>query len=447
VSREAVVIAVTVALTTVGAIVALPYLNEAMGGRPPATVAPPSARPSATARATPASPAVPPAAYTAPPSTDDPGIGQEAFADPAAAVALRTAEAGADADIQRLRGIRSATLVGHQRTLRCVKDPLKPGMLICTVYAYAYVAWDGGFTHGHDLIIDALSDPCSFSETNQFDWTPPDNNAREQQGGCPGRPNMWVHWSTGPFTNGVLDCEQSWYNDCQPTTGVVVNTLPDFAWMGRMRSGFPFPLPDTATEPDPNPAPASGVTAPDGQELSADDAVFGDETAQERTAAVLRANRDTKSLTRVSGVVLAGTREALGCAEGQTNAVRNDASIRLTCHVETVQYLVWDGNFDRGRQALLKVLSRICPWKNEDNFPWKPSNAHIMSQEHADCPGESPAMWVDFAHAGNPKLVYPCFYDTYRECTPDVDVIAKVARRHDWAARVAIRYEFYNESA
>jgi hypothetical protein len=92
-------------------------------------------------------------------------------------------------------------------------------------------------------------------------------------------------------------------------------------------------------------------------------------------------------------------------------------------------------------------LSRVCPWKKADDFPWKPSNAHIMSQERADCAGESPSMYVDFAHAPNPDLVYRCFYATYRECTPDVEVTTKVARRHQWAARVSIRYEFYKELA
>ncbi len=93
---------------------------------------------------------------------------------------------------------------------------------------------------GVDTQLDGLSGDCSFAGTASMDWTPPAGTSRQQQAICPGRPNLWVHWSTGPFTRGVLACTGTWYNSCAPTSAEITGRLPTFDWMGRVRIGHVF---------------------------------------------------------------------------------------------------------------------------------------------------------------------------------------------------------------
>lgn len=210
-------------LTFTGLLLALPQVTGMGWGASPPRDEPASASPN-----------------TGPgPSTDRPGVGEAEFADGEAASAFAAAKARAGVDTQRISALGTVSVVGKQRTLECLPGGTSGG-LSCTVWAYLYVGWSGDFADGHDVIVDGLSGDCSFAGTASMDWTPPAGTSRQQQAICPGRPNLWVHWSTGPFTRGVLACTGTWYNSCAPTSAEITGRLPTFDWMGRVRIGHVF---------------------------------------------------------------------------------------------------------------------------------------------------------------------------------------------------------------
>jgi len=383
------------------------------------------------------------------PATDRPGVGEEAFANGEASSAFAAAKARVAVDIQRISAINTVSVVGKQRTLECSPGS-GTGALTCTVWAYLYVGWSGDFADGHDVIVDGLAGECSFAGTANMDWTPPPGTSRQQQATCPGRPNLWVHWSTGPFTRGVLACTGSWYNSCAPTSAQITERLPSFDWMGRIRIGHPYTVggettpAGTATPFTGSPAPTATGNASDDPFLTADQVLDGDVTAAVRTATINRANSDTRRFTAIPGVTLAGSQRGMGCHQ-LNNHDESQADIRLSCAVWTRQYLVWSGDFKDGRLEIVNLLSRWCSWKDKNAYDRVPQSVTSGLVEHPTCT-ESPFVYVDWALPKYKYAVYPCNGSPRNTCSEasTASISAKL-QDYKWVGAVTINYQFYKD--
>lgn len=363
------------------------------------------------------------------------------FADPHsdAARALQKATQLATADTDRLTGMDVVTISATQRILVCPEGSATPDWHQCLVRAFHYLTWNGEFRDGHDPVIARLSLTCSFAGTAHVDWTPPPGTARLQQGLCPEGPNAWVHWATNSWYRGVEACRRDWYNACGLSTAEIVDEIARHTWQGRVRLSYPLD-PAMYVEPEP-----TGQATADAQGRPNEYAIlFGSKAEAARHRAIARAEADTKALSRIAGVTLAGTQQRLDCVEGRDNAGRADSSVRLVCHVQVTQYLTWSGDFARGRSRILTASARICPWRNEpSSFDWRPTN-QTRTQQQPNC-GETPTMYLDWMKPHAKELVHPCRRDARTSCSPNSDAVTSALLAHDWVARIGIQYQFYKD--
>lgn len=429
--RELGFIVLSLVLTSAGLLLALPQVMGTGWGVPP----PPDA-PASTSTGT-------------GPATDRPGVGEEVFANGEAASAFAAAKARATVDIQRLSELSTVSVVGKQRTLECLPGG-GSGALSCTVWAYLYVGWSGDFADGHDVIVDGLAGECSFAGTAHMDWTPPAGTSRQQQATCPGRPNLWVHWSTGTFTRGVLACTGTWYNSCAPASAEITKRLPDFDWTARVRIGHGFTVggdttpPGGATASPGVPEATATGTSSEVPLLTADEVLDGDVMASVRTKTITQANSDTRRFTTVPGVTLVGSQRGMGCHQ-LNNHDENQADIRLTCAVWTRQYLAWSGDFKDGRLAIVNLLSHWCAWKDKDAYDQEPQSVTSGLVERPTCP-ESPFLYVDWALPKYRYAVYPCNGSPRNTCSgANTGSISAKLQDYDWVGSVTIDYQFYKD--
>lgn len=380
------------------------------------------------------------AATTRPPADTDP------FADPdsPAGRAFAAAAALAEADAHRMDTVRLASVVGSQRVLECNESRTgSDAWKYCIVTLVLHTAGDGDFTAGHDEIINALTDPCSFAETSHVDWTPIPGTARQQQGGCPGRPNAWVHWAPGSWSRGVLDCPATPQDACTPSSSDIIERLGEHEWQGRVRLAYPLDEDTWADGTAGNQQLPYSPPRADGRPTDAD-ILEGDVAAEARDEALAEAGQLAARLGRVKGVELAGVQRTLTCAEARDYGYRTNADVRVTCQVQVTAYLGWDGSFASGRRAIRDAVSGACTIPESSTFDWKPNSAQTGTQQQVECRGARSG-FVNWARPGWPYLLHPCLPDVRHSCKPSTGQIEAALAAHDWASEVSISYHFYQD--
>jgi hypothetical protein len=196
-----------------------------------------------------------------------------------------------------------------------------------------------------------------------------------------------------------------------------------------------------AANPTAKPTPAP--TTVDGRP-TADAVLDGDVAADARQAALDRAAADTRRLTGIPGVTLAGTMRGMGCHE-LNNHDKNEPGLRLSCAVWTRQHLAWKGSFAEGRQKIITQLSRWCSTKNLPAKGRVPSSTTSAIVELPTCP-ESPFLYVDWAVPAYHYAVFDCTPSPRNTCgTANAEKIRARLAHADWVATVTIDYQFYKD--
>lgn len=367
------------------------------------------------------------------------------FADPdsPAARAFEAAAALAEADAHRMDTLRLASVVGSQRVLECNESRTgADAWKSCILMLVLHTAGDGDFTAGHDEIIAALTDPCSFAGTSHVDWTPIPGTARQQQGSCPGRPNAWVHWAPGAWSRGVLDCPATPQDVCTPSSRDIIERLEEREWQGRVRLAYPLDEDTWADGTAGNQQLPYSPPRADGRPTDAD-ILEGDVAAAARDEALAEAGQLAARLGTVNGVELAGVQRTLTCAEGRDHGYRTNADVRVTCQVQVTAYLGWDGGFAAGSRAVRRAVSGACTFA-ASSFDWEPQKEQTASQQKVECRGARSG-YVNWARPGWPSLLHPCLPDARHSCKPSTEAIGTALATHDWASEVSISYHFYQD--
>lgn len=110
----------------------------------------------------------------------------------------------------------------------------------------------------------------------------------------------------------------------------------------------------------------------------------GQATSEARLAAIGRVEQWPQGLA-VPGVSEVARQTYTTCVEGQNNFKRKDG-YRLKCEAHSSVYLGWNGDYAKGRDAMLSAMASFCVSDGSDVVAHAPSGTTTVWGQNYSCP-------------------------------------------------------------